>query len=310
MIMKHFFCTLGIIYLLGSGILSAQPYQSLFGEESTHWIFEWNNLAGFFQDTIIASDTDTIIDNMSWRKLSCDNCYEQFEGGYIREDLNTGKVWYKPIITEAFLMNGGDTSTFLAFDFSLSLGDSFAFNYLKPNVEPIIMAVSHIETTEQLKHIYFEIQNNPGGTNSTPNIFIEGIGSELGIIYFNENFSIMLGQQLICAYKDGNIAYANPVFNGNCNIHGGISNVTKPGFSTFSVNPNPATENIEIQLPAHIITRHVVQIEIVNRLGQSVLKQTLDSNEITVSHLPAGMYIVNLRSEDLHFLPQKLVIIQ
>lgn len=308
--MKHFLYIFFVFYFLIADKLTAQPYQSLFGEESTYWIFEWNNFSGFHQDTIIASDTDTIIDNMSWRKLSCDNCYEQFEGGYIREDLNTGKVWYKPIITEAFLMNGGDTSTFLAFDFSLSLGDSFAFNYLKPNVEPIIMAVSHIETTEQLKHIYFEFQNNPGGTNSTPNIFIEGIGSELGIIYFNENFSIMLGQQLICAYKDGNIAYANPVFNGNCNIHGGgASNVTKPGFSTFSVNPNPATETITIQLPTPIINQQLVQIEIVNRLGQSVLKLTLDSNEISVSHLPAGLYIVNLWSEDLHFLPQKLVII-
>ena len=73
---------------------SNAQYQSLFGQNSTKWIFEWHNLGIDEQDTVYV-EKDTFVFGQNWKKVLTTRWPNQFKGALIREDTSIGKVWYK-----------------------------------------------------------------------------------------------------------------------------------------------------------------------------------------------------------------------
>lgn len=290
MIMKHFLYTILIFNLLQAGILSAQPYQSLFGEESTMWIFGWNNLFGHRQDTIYTAG-DTTINGESWRFLKCGNCLGQFGTALIKEDNETGKVYYREIYDVLFEDKQLDTSVILLFDFSLNTDDTFvyynhfAYNSGQTGYGSITMNVSEV-TYEDSKKI-ISLVNSP---LQSPALWkmMEGIGSQQGIIPMHDD-GAMIGMDLICHIKDNELFYS--AFDGNCNIYSGSSTVNLlEAKDYFNIFPNPSKKILQIELKGEYVPEWLA---LYNLAGTLVLNKNFDQ-VISIKALPAGIYILKL----------------
>lgn len=78
--------------------------------------------------------------------------------------------------------------------------------------------------------------------------------------------------------------------------------------STFSMYPNPATDEVSLQLPENILPSRAV-IEVLSTSGQKLMRFTPDTRTalLETSELPSGMYLVRLFDGQL-WHGQKLVI--
>ncbi|PKL86177.1 MAG: hypothetical protein CVV22_04610 [Ignavibacteriae bacterium HGW-Ignavibacteriae-1] len=74
--------------------------------------------------------------------------------------------------------------------------------------------------------------------------------------------------------------------------------------STFSIHPNPATEYITIQTSEVLETSAVLEVKILNMLGEIVLSVNLESqsNRIDVSSLTPGMYFISIGNKVQKFI--------
>ena len=108
-----------LLVLLGTTPSFAQ-YESIFGQNSTQWIFEWGNLFGTTQDTIYVIG-DTTFQGKDWKITDC-SCFSYIES-YLSEDTTTGQVWYKRGYNAS--VSYQDTFIKLSFDFSIQKGDFF-----------------------------------------------------------------------------------------------------------------------------------------------------------------------------------------
>src|SRR5690606_35471675 len=103
--------------LLNSHRSIAQPYQSIFGKDSTMWNVVYSVANGIGMNTLSSKQTITISGENyhlvipSW---SCDSLL-------IWEDTNSGKVWCNNLRL--------DSSDYLMADMGLQLGDSFSFEF-------------------------------------------------------------------------------------------------------------------------------------------------------------------------------------
>ena len=112
---------LTLLLMVTGFCVKAQPYESIFGQTSTEWVFRWANTGGVSVDTFFI-EGDTILHGTAYKILSVKSS-SHFKVGFLREDTVVGKVWYKGLD-----LNGGispsDTVEKLAFNFSLQQGDS------------------------------------------------------------------------------------------------------------------------------------------------------------------------------------------
>ena len=76
---------------------------------------------------------------------------------------------------------------------------------------------------------------------------------------------------------------------------GGTLGIDEPGLATFSIVPNPAQNDITIKAGVNFKT-----IEVINFLGQTVISQVNNAQEIKidVSNLTNGVYFVRITSEN------------
>lgn len=71
--------------------------------------------------------------------------------------------------------------------------------------------------------------------------------------------------------------------------------------------PNPAQNYFTISDDANQLEN--TKMEVLNSLGQLVLTKTIDSDErIDISNLPDGIYFIQLKSRNINFSSQKLLI--
>lgn len=104
--------------------------------------------------------------------------------------------------------------------------------------------------------------------------------------------SIMINPMLGCNYPP------TPV-----GIHEYENRVT----NTISVYPNPAQNSIRIATNGVHVEN--ARVAILSSVGQTVHTSTFNSSdELDISHLPNGIYFVQLTCEELHSTPQKLII--
>jgi hypothetical protein len=78
-------------------------------------------------------------------------------------------------------------------------------------------------------------------------------------------------------------------------------NATQSGFAVY---PNPATDVINIRLdqPANNMTVMITDV-----VGKQALNETLQNNAVSVSALPAGIYIIHLAADGVNYAPVKFV---
>src|SRR5690606_3143852 len=175
--MKKYLLLLSFLCFINIPNTEAQPYQSLFGTDSTNWVFKWFNQdqAGYEE---VRYTIDTIINGVTYKKLKLSNFSSMYTCVF-REDISQGKVWYRSLDPEA-----NDSTEYLAFDFSLEVGDTFNVANMNTSLQiALYRKVDSVKYIDDLKYIYFDVEfihmGDPGpDANMEPHeplTFIEGI---------------------------------------------------------------------------------------------------------------------------------------
>jgi len=202
---------LSVLLLCGYPIISRAQYLSFFGDTSTSWNIYWSNLDAEAYDSFYVQK-DTIVNGNVYKKIQ-----DTYHGtvGLIREDRLAGKVWFKGC--RYGLDPANDTTEFLMFDYSLNVGDTFHLDYAGPwghyaVKNPISVDSMYYDGTGR-KSLRF---NSVNPVFNEKLAFIEGVGSNFGIIYYwydhleGDNY-------LLCARKDDTTDYVNKR-SGSCGI--------------------------------------------------------------------------------------------
>ena len=124
------------------------------------------------------------------------------------------------------------------------------------------------------------------------NTWVEGIGAMEGLLYSCHvvNAGGITLHELLCYHEDGELVWQNPNYN-TCLIdnNDGIQDNTV-GFSV-QVYPNPTRERVTID------GAEAAEVQVYNALGQLV-KTVLGTNEIDLSGLVEGVYLVRIMDAD------------
>jgi hypothetical protein len=277
--MKHF--NLIILLAILSNLSSvAQPYESIFGKDSTRWsYFTDYGGADYLATIFFYTNTDTLINAKSYKIL--DYKFEMMDPvltrfGYLREDTILGKVWFLPLESEKEI---------LFMDISLNVGDTFIFEM--PSVICSIRAVKSVSFQNQLKTVEFSDYS-----------FIEGTGSTDGFFNFAK-YGCGAYSEFLCAHKDG------------IQIYGASGDCYKPRWGSFEsanshlvkISPNPVHGNLTIDFENLNGEKEISLIDICGRILKTY-KTDLAKLEINLSVFHNGLYYLKINNK----IVQKIII--
>lgn len=277
--MKHFFIL--ILCIFSSTVLLAQSFQSLFGVDSTQWNIQIGNLWGTSSndhfvagDTLINGTDYIIIEGYSISGFK----------GFLREDTALGKAWY---------LNNQTFTEHLIMDLQLNLGDSM-FIGGNWNPQPGYYEVDSIYYFNNRKHLQFDYD-----LFFAPNekfTLIEGISSNLGFRFQDEDYPNNFNPLLLCSFKDGNQEYGT----GPCTLPGSGSSIREiNSFIQIELYPNPTQQNITITIEGWQFDDVEYQIyTVVGKLVQDGRWNNSNSTTIDLNALETGLYLLTFHNKN------------
>jgi hypothetical protein len=276
--------------------VNAQNYQSFFGEEETHVIYLHNpgTLCGRsrFLDSLSIT-TEVVSADGEILKKADHFKYNQTEppiSFYYREDLEEGKLWYRPTI---------DAEDYLIADLSLEIGDTTDIFSTFFEGDDNTVTVSDIVYDGNYKIIYFE-------TSWQDEIFFkEGVLPMMftGQVPLPDGFENIFTYFTVCVEKDGDQVFRideiwdldiEDISNDwvTCELVD-IQNLSNETFdeNQYKIYPNPTFDKLNIDIHGNTVN----PIELFNTQGKRVMTTSLaNSNQIDVSHLSPGIYFIKL----------------
>ncbi len=189
-----------------------------------------------------------------------------------------------------FYVEQGDTIDFYN-PFLRSFYESF-FPSLGADTVAIVDTVYYTEINGVNRKCYTVSAYGEMGTS--PLLFIEGIGSVVGIRYAGMNhFFGPVGAEfcILCAYNSSEVIYNNPLYS-YC-FYTGINNVHVA--SQLNVYPNPCKDKVTINNSS----KNEFALQIINYNGTVLFESFItDYTTIDMQHLSAGIYILKAISDD------------
>lgn len=279
-----------LLLLLISSAVFSQEYESLLADgkqwstvdEYYHLLFGSANRS--FQYYLTG---DTLINDTTYftiRKFDDRNMIEE-SPGYIRED-SLGRVYFRSQIS----------SECLIYDFSVELNDTVLFYYSQnPNsaVRAVVESICVFdETGSDRKAITLKDIDIP----SNSEIWIEGIGSNRGLLESGFTFSRMVGAQynLLCYHENDSLIYLNPRFT-SCTTPQNVGvNSELVNKMVLSIFPNPIKGRSVIQWSQSF---RPVQLNVYDLTGRMVFSKsigTTTSSNLDRSDLEKGVLILEI----------------
>ena len=246
-------------------------------------------------------DQDTTINGKLYSKIfhfyNPDFSDEKLSGG-IREENK--RVYYYVIDSLSYI---GDLdypplkTEFLLYDFSLNVGDSISSDSFRITVVdyPSYLKVIKIDSVQFGNEYYRTFQfGRQFSLNPVPEaIWVEGIGTFNGLLYpIGDKSESGSKSTLICFSKENYNLYHNQFFNDCFGI-----NSTKNYINSIklTIHPKPFNDLITVEYQSS----EAAVLEILSAHGKSVFKKEINdsgSTKINLSSLPAGLYLVNLKT--------------
>lgn len=292
------FTGLTLVMLISAFRVYSQPYQSVFGKDSTSWFTHVKHYDGAFTERFRCYNEDSVVNEIS-HKIIYGEYNRNAPAFLLSEDTMTGELWMKhPFLGDKLLMT-----------LSLDTGDSFVV-YSYGGRPEIMYHVSRVYTDSlHRKVIQFKQKHNrytfPEMVNYPDSniMFIEGVGPSTGIAIMSLSDDI---NELLCAYKNEVRTYANLYYKGVCHIQYG-SVTERFGSNALQVYPNPFTDKIYIE-QSSLITA-ISQAKIYDIQGNLRLTvQLAGETGIDVSVLKPGIYFLYPEHRStLHTKPIKLI---
>jgi len=241
---------------------------------------------------------DTIINDMPYKKMYStikeNPIFPQdwYLHSFMREDENK-KVWYKD--------KNQNAEEKLFYDFSLEIGDTVpnVIDYLYPViVENITNEIMH--NGEERKVFWL---SSPAYIpfNIFKEYWIEGIGSIIGLIYPLHGEVVGGFWNLLCLYEDEELVFFNQNWNTCYKNSLGINDYD----NQIKIYPNPAKNILFIE---GIDNYDINYISLINIYGQIVRQYKSNVNQIDVSDISAGFYLLKFSINKGRGIVQKVVI--
>lgn len=273
-----------ILLLLGVIGLKAQEYYPLV-EEGKQWNVLLTNTPWPPINRVTDAykvEGDTVVEGTAYKMLFTTRS-EQYCNwemwGLLREN-NEGQVFKCK-----YRQNHSFENETLLYDFSIQPGDSICHYNSECLVLLYVLDTILCEDCLPRKKYVFQYHAQGYPWDDTYETWIEGIGSELGLLHPGSQFLVGGTYDLLCYYEDDDLIWQNPNFN-SCYIgtDGLDDNETK---SSVFIYPIPAKEKVKIE------SINVTEVKVYNTVGQLV-KIVQDSNEISVSDLSEGIYVLHI----------------
>ena len=287
--MKKYLQLISFLFCFYGGIKGiSQPYESLFGAQSTSWNVDAaaDVVYGYHQTDSLIVGEDTIIQNNIYRKIFRFPDFQAQElYGFLREDTTQGKAWFR---FHPYANSTNDTIEALIMDLSLALGDTFRWDSLDFGI------VDSVYYMNEKKHVRLNRKNH-FILNWEYITFIEGVGTNSGIDIFNSD-QIKQFQYLLCAYKDGQRTYTNA---SNYSCHRYNASIQEKTSNSIRIYPTIVSQDlwVELEQPAF------VNIQLLDVTGKTILKQQkhMEKEVLNLRHIPSGIYFISIDVNDTHF---------
>ena len=285
------FYTLLALLLMAGGLMQAQgtkEYYPLIPESGERqWDMRFVFYYGDSQYEIARLGDEIEFEGQTYRELTVlyDNLNHTVPFGLFREEDK--KVYLRRYSTAIPHVMEEE----VYYDFNLQVGDWFEVG---DEVEPGFIQVMAIEEvvlddgSVRNKYVF-----NEGWLMEEPEVWIEGIGSLSGIDWrYIPGWAASGFAYLQCYFEDDNLVWTD----GEC-----WDDVEETAAEQVSVYPNPAREKVTIEgiEPA--------EVQVYNALGQLV-KTVRDANEIPVTDLPQGVYLLRIADAEGKVYTNKITI--
>ena len=169
----------------------------------------------------------------------------------------------------------------LYYDFNLQVGDLFEVGYIDEPEYIQLMAIEEVVLEDGSVRKMFVF--NEGWEEDFPELWIEGVGSLSGINWrYRPGWTASGFAKLICYFEGDDLVWTG----GEC-----WDGVDETAAEQVSVYPNPAKKNVLIK------GIEAAEVQVYNALGQ-VVKTIQGSNEINVSSLAEGVYLLRITDAD------------
>jgi hypothetical protein len=286
--------------------LSAQDYHPLVAEGNV-----WNVLMESYgpgpipnlsTNTFVIAG-DTTINAIAYKKLYTSTQEEPTEWTLdwaIREE-NDRKV---------YVWSFSQMQERLMYDFAAAIGDTFLIFPNDPDLFLVIDSITSVDFNGSVRAKFWltaiwRTAKGNGMPYPEQETWIEGIGSNKGIVFSGSSVFTGAAHWLLCKWENGEQVYMNPDYN-SCYI----ATVSVRELSERSVRlfPNPATTETWLQLPENMPLT-TMQIELYSPTGRLLYKAqpTGQFHKIDVAHLPRGLYLVRVWDGE-RWLVEKLVV--
>ena len=215
---------------------------------------------------------DTLIDGVRYTKVmqTVNDVGVPTLAALLREE--DGKVWER-------YLNGSEV---LLYDFTANVGDSLVCGYGDYFVLDSI-SIEQIGGVDR-KKFWFGLEYDFFiGEPYAMETWIEGIGSDLGLLFCGSYFFCGGYYKALCFHQNGELVWQNPEYDACL-----ISDVEEIHDNELTVYPNPAYNLVRIN------GVEAAEVQVYNTLGQLV-KTVRGTNEIDLSGLVEGVYLLRIR---------------
>ena len=283
--------TLLALLLMAGGSMQAQgtkEYYPLIPESGERqWDIRFNFYYGVSQYEIARLGDEIEFEGQTYRELTVlyDELNYTVPFGLLREE---GKKVYLRRYSTAIPHIMEEE---VYYDFNLQVGDLFEVGYVDEPEYIQLMAIEEVileDGSVRNKYVF-----NEGWLMEEPEVWIEGIGSLSGIDWrYIPGWAASGFAYLQCYFEDENLVWTD----GEC-----WDDVEETVAEQVSVYPNPAKKNVLIK------GIEPTEVQVYNALGQLV-KTVRDANEIPVTDLPEGVYLLRITDVEGKVYTNKITI--
>ena len=267
-----------VLLLMAGGVKTqAQEYVPMI-QEGNEWCtleaIVCKDTEGHYNTLVNWLSGDTLINEVRFTKVmeTLNGEGSPYQVALLREE--DGKVWKT--------YNG--ISEILLYDFTANVGDSLVCGYGDYFVLDSI-SIEQIGGVDR-KKFWFGLEYDFTGEPYAMETWIEGIGSDLGLLYCGSYYFCGGYYRALCFHQDGELIWQNPEYDACV-----ITSVEEINDKVISVYPNPAKEKVRIE------GIEAAEVQVYNGLGQMV-KTVRGTNEIDVAELVDGIYLLRITVAD------------
>ena len=267
-----FYTLLAFLLMAGKGTMQAQEYLPI-AQKGNEW-HTYETAIYWINNYVNWCSGDTIIGDVRYMKImGILNNGDPHLFTVLREE--DGKVWKRHLNTSV------ET---LLYDFAASVGDTLCFG--EPGASFVLDSISieQIGGVDRRK-FWFGLEYNGLGNPRAKETWVEGIGSDYGLLW-SGYYGIPDGWHcLLCFHQYGELVWQNPEYN-TCTYP--YDAVEENKDSEISIYPNPGNDMLNI-----CTTLQNAHVEIYDLSGKLIYSQKITDNIISINAevWPSGAYI-------------------